>query len=315
MGTNGEIKNRFMALRIRTLVLTLVIIVTLAFYLCVNAIINEEIDLIDFAILSFVQIVTHCLYFPDGELYGSNNAKLVANRNSYNTKANLVNQKMQFAELKDYCKVDFDTRKRSYIETKCGYIGLTYDDYKFIEANYSLENIKKSHSLELNGKVYFLSRYKRKVLIAILFKELPVGYNNPETILSALDTDRSSRIIDKSRGYKIQAYIKKIFMAIVVGGVMAYIGYKAKDGFGLTDVVRMLTYLTSLLTTAILSYSSGEVCQKVYKNEFYVELALFLDNFFEWLFTNKEIDIQKISIEDILLRKKKKEETLTLETS
>ena len=171
MGTNGEIKNRFMALRIRTLVLTLVIIVTLAFYLCVNAIINEEIDLIDFAILSFVQIVTHCLYFPDGELYGSNNVKLVANRNSYNTKANLVNQKMQFAELKDYCKVDFDTRKRSYIETKCGYIGLTYDDYKFIEANYSLENIKTSHSLELNGKVYFLSRYKRKVLIAILFKE------------------------------------------------------------------------------------------------------------------------------------------------
>ena len=315
MNTNGEIKSRFMALRIRTLVLTLVIIVTLAFYLCVNAIINDTIDLIDFAILSFVQIVTHCLYFPDGELYGSKNEKLVNNRTSYNTKASLVNQKMQFAELKSYCKVDFDMRKRNYIETKCGYIGITYEDYELIKENYSLQDIKKSSSLELNGKMFYLSKYKRKVLIAILFKELPIGYNNPETILSALDTDRSARIIDKSRAYKIQAYIKKIFMAIVVGGVMAYIGYKAKDGFGLTDIVRMLTYLTSMLTTAILSYSSGEVCQRVYKNEFYVELALFLDNFFEWLFINREIDINKINIEDILARRKKENISTPIETS
>ena len=137
MNSNGEIKNRVFALRIRTITLTLVIIVTLGFYLCVNAIINEDIDVIDFAILSFVQIVAHCLYFPDGELYGSREKKLVSNREAYNNKASLVNQKMQFRELKEYCKVDFENRTRNYIETKCGYIGITYEDYEIIKNNYS----------------------------------------------------------------------------------------------------------------------------------------------------------------------------------
>lgn len=309
-----NIKPRVMALRLRTIVLTAVIIITLGFYLCVNAII-KSMDLIDFAILAFIQIVTHCLYFPDGEIYGSKNEKLVKNRTIYNEKATLVNSKMQFNELKEYTKVDFETRQRSYIETKCGYIGITYEDYEEIKNVYSLNDIKKADRLEFNGKVLFLSRYKRKVLIAILFKELPVGYNDPETILSALDTDRTHKITDKSRSYKIQAYIRKIFMAIVVGGVMAYIGYTTKDKFGLDDVVRMLMYLTSILTTAILSYSSGEVCQRVYKCEFYIELALFLDNFFEWLFRNEEIDIQNITLKEIMEMQKKKKESLSIETS
>ncbi len=309
-----NIKPRVMALRVRTLVLTAIIIVTLGFYLCVNAII-KTLDLIDFAILTFIQIVTHCLYFPDGEIYGSRNERLVKNRTIYNEKATLVNKKMQFNELKEYTKVDFETRQRSYIETKCGYIGITYEDYEVIKNNYSLNQIKSSEKLEFNGKVLFLSRYKRKVLITILFKELPVGYNDPETILSALDTDRTHKIIDKSRSYKIQAYIRKIFMAVVVGGVMAYIGYTTKDGFGIDDVVKMLMYLTSILTTAILSYSSGEVCQRVYKCEFYIELALFLDNFFEWLLRNEEIDIQNITLQEIIEIQKKKKNAISIETS
>lgn len=294
-----ELKSRFMALRLRTLVLTLILIVTLGFYLCVNAILKETIDTIDFAILSFVQITTHCLYFPDGELFGSKNQALVNNRASYNDKATLVNQKMQFNELKEYSKYDFEMRQRNYIETQCGFIGITYEGYLFIKNNYGEKELKSSDKIEIDGTVVFLSKHKKKLLHALLFKTIPVGYNNPETIMSALESDKSAKITDKSKGYKIQAYIKKVFMAIVVGGVMAYIGYQAKDGFGLTDVVRMLMYLSSMTTTAIMSYSSGEICQKQYKNEFYIELALFLDNFFEWLLTEKNINIHTITLEEI----------------
>lgn len=299
MNETKELKSRFLALRLRTLVLTLILIITLGFYLCVNAILKETIDAIDFAILTFVQITTHCLYFPDGELYGSKNQTLVSNRTSYNEKATLVNQKMQFNELKEYSKYDFELRQRNYIETQCGYIGITYDGYLFIKNNYSEKDLKTTDKIEIDGSIIFLSKHKRKLLHGLLFNSIPVGYNNPETIMSALESDKSAKIIDKSRGYKIQAYIRKVFMAIVVGGVMAYIGYQAKDGFGLTDVVRMLMYLSSMTTTAIMSYSSGEVCQKQYKNEFYIELALFLDNFFEWLLIEKSINIHTITLDEI----------------
>lgn len=292
------VKQRVMALRIRTIILTLVIVITLGFYLCVNAIFKDTISIIDFAILTFVQIVTHCLYFPDGEVYGSRNIILVGNRKSYNEKATLVNKKMQFGNLKEYSFVDFDRRKRNYIETKCGYIGIVYTDYLYLKDNCSINDLKMDH-IDIQGKMLYLSKYKRRVLKHILFGNIPIGYNNAETILSALDTDSSARITDKSIGYKIQAYIKKIFMAFVVGGFMAYIGYTVKDGFGITDVVRMLMYLSNILTTAILSYSAGEICQKQYKNEYYVELGLYLDNFFEWLFVDKNIDIEKITIEEI----------------
>lgn len=296
-------KQRAMALRVRTLVLTSVIIITLGFYLCVNAVLKDTVDVIDFAILTFVQIVSHCLYFPDGEIYGSRNPILVGNRKSYNEKATLVNQKMQFNSLKQYSQVDFDNRKLNYIETKLGYIGLTYDDYLYLKEHCSFNDLKQDH-IEIEGKMIYLSKHKRKILKHVLFENIPIGYNNPETILSALDTDSSARITDKSRSFKIMAYVRKIFMALVVGGFMAYIGYTVKDRFSITDVVRMLMYLTNILTTAILSYSSGEVCQKQYKNEYYVELALFLDNFFEWLFVEKNININTITLEDI---KKQKE--------
>lgn len=307
-------KQRAMALRVRTIVLTLVIIITLGFYLCVNAILRETISTIDFAILTFVQIVTHCLYFPDGEIYGSRNPILVGNRKSYNEKATLVNQKMQFNNLKKYSQVDFDNRKINYIETKLGYIGLTYDDYLYLKDHCSFNDLKKD-SVEIEGKMLFLSKHKRRILKHILFTNIPIGYNNPETILSALDTDSSARITDKSRSFKIMAYVRKIFMAFVVGGFMAYIGYTVKDSFSITDVVRMLMYLTNILTTAILSYSSGEVCQKQYKNEYYVELALFLANFFEWLFVEKNINIENITLDEVKKIRDKEKETIQNEKS
>lgn len=296
--TGTAVKARVHALRLRTLTLTLIIVITLGFYLCVDAILKESINFIDFAILAFVQITTHCLYFPDGEIFGGTNVILVNNRQNYNDKATLVNSKMQFSELKEYTRYDFEQRQLNYIETECGYIGITYDDYLELKHTISYNDLK-APQIELNGKVIFLSKAKRKALKRILFSSIPIGYNKPETIMSALENDKSYKITDKSRSYKIQAYIRKVFMAVIVGGVLAYIGYTAKDGFGLNDVVRMLMYLSSILTTAIMSYSSGEVCQRVYKNEFYIELGLFLDNFFEWLLIEKGININTITPEEI----------------
>lgn len=288
-----EIKSRAMAIRLRTLSLTLVILVTLVFYLLVSVYEKSMIDWIDFVILCIVQILMHCLYFPDGELYGQTNARFINNRNAYNEKATLINKKRQMKHLREFAKVDYLQRQQNYIETQCGFVGISMTEYEFIKANYSEKQIKTLDKIEIDGRLYFLSKHKRKILNRVLFKALPVGYNNPETIMSAIENDGSSKITDKSKSYKIGAYVKKVFTAIVIGGIMAYIGYKAKDGFGIDDVVRMLMYLSSMLSTAILSYSSGEVCQRVYKCQFYLELSLFIDNFFEWLALEKKIDIEK----------------------
>ena len=53
-------------------------------------------------------------------------------------------------------------------------------------------------------------------------------------------------------------------------------------GFGWGDVARLITYVGSLLITAIMSFTSGEKIQKVYKTEFYIELSQFIERFYEW---------------------------------
>ena len=64
------IKDRANTIRLRTWTLTLAIVVTLVFYFLVTVSTKQEINPIDFIFLCLVQIVTHCLYFPDGDLYG-----------------------------------------------------------------------------------------------------------------------------------------------------------------------------------------------------------------------------------------------------
>jgi hypothetical protein len=41
-------------------------------------------------------------------------------------------------------------------------------------------------------------------------------------------------------------------------------------------------YLTAFFSTAVLGFSSGENCSKIYKSRFYVDLVNFIDGFNEW---------------------------------
>ena len=139
---------------------------------------------------------------------------------------------------------------------------------------------------------FFLSRYKRKVLKQLLFKELPVGYNYPETILSAKETTSSESIKDESKRFKYVSYASKIATALLIGFVCAYIGFEARKGFTLADACKLALYLTSMVATAVFSYSSGEKSMKVLKADFYIALCNFIERFFVWLLEDKKINIQ-----------------------
>jgi hypothetical protein len=100
--------------------------------------------------------------------------------------------------------------------------------------------------------------------------------------MSAIENNGNSAIKDGSIAYKAQSYVKKIIMAIVVGGFFAYVGYTLRDGFGLVQIVQICMYLTTLFTTAVMAFTSGETCSRVHKSHFYLDLANFIDAFEEW---------------------------------
>ena len=135
---------------------------------------------------------------------------------------------------------------------------------------------------EEKGRLIFFSKHKRKILYNLIFKPIPVEKNYPETIMSAVENNGNKAIRDGSISYKTHSYTRKILMAVVVGGIFSYIGYTLRDGFGFTQVVQICMYITTLFTTAVMAFTSGEICSKVHKSHFYLDLANFLDSFNEW---------------------------------
>lgn len=281
-------------IRVRTITLTLLVVVVLIFYLLVQASFKDAVSWIDFIILTAITIIIHFTYYPDGELRGQQDERYITNCIAYNDKAELINTKRQIFNLTEYCKVDFDNRKKAYVETHCGYLEITPEILKFIRGNYSIKDIKKSEYIYLDEeqtKKYFLSKYKTRTIIKLLFKELPIGYNYPETILSAKETDGSKSIQDGSVKFKWVTNTTKIITALLLGLILAYIGFSTKDSFGLDDGCRLAMYLTSMVATAVFSYSSGEKSMKIFKCNFYIALSNFIERFFEWLLETKNIDI------------------------
>lgn len=286
--------NKGLVIRIRTITLTLLVIAVLALYLLVQTYFRDEISWIDFIILTAVTIIIHFVYFPDGELNGQRDVRYITNNQAYNDKAELINSKRQIFNLNEYCKVDFDIRKKSYVETHCGYLEITPEILEYFRDNYSYKDLKKNEYLFTSAKQdkkYFLSKYKRKQLIKLLFKELPIGYNFPDTILSAKETDSSKAIVDESKRFKYITNTTKIITAIIIGLVLAYIGLSKKDEFTIADLAKMLMYLTSIVSTAVFSYSAGEKSMKIFKCDFYIALCNFIERFFVWLLEDKKIDI------------------------
>ena len=282
-------KQRIETIRLRTWTLTLAILISLALYILVNVTTRQSLNIVDFVLLCTMQIIVHSLYFPDGDLFGQKDTAFISNKTAYNNKASEVNEKKEISNLRKYCDHEFEERKERYIQTQCGLIGITIEELNILKEKTEKE-IKKLDKFEakeiINGKersrLIFFSKKKRKILYDLIFKPIPVEKNHPETIMSAVENNGNKAIRDGSISYKTRSYIRKILTAVIVGGIFGYIGYALRDGFGFAQVVQISMYITTLFTTAVMAFTSGETCSKVHKSHFYLDLANFIDGFNEW---------------------------------
>lgn len=279
-----EARQRVLVVRARTWTLTIAILVSLALYIAVNVTTRQSISWIDFFLLSVMQILVHGMYFPDGDLFGQKDGAYISNKQAYNSKASEINEKGQIENLREYCDFEFEQRRHHYLLNQCALIGITADELEVIKGKYTEAEIKKLKKFENEKTSHCVpfSKHKRKMLYNLIFKPLPVQKNHPETIMSAVESDGRMAVHDTSVGYKVQSYLKKIFSAVVIGGVFAYIGYTLRDGFGFAQIVQICMYLTTMFSTAVTAFTSGETCSKVYKSRFYLELSNFIDGFNEW---------------------------------
>lgn len=282
-------KNRVGTIRLRTWTLTLAILISLAIYILVNVTTRQSINWVDFALLCTMQIIVHSLYFPDGDLFGQKDKAFISNKNAYNQKASDINENKEIANLRKYCDFEYEERKERYILNQCSIIGITLEELEVLKQKPEKEilKIEKFETKEIvdgeeKGRLIFFSKHKRKILYNLIFKPIPVEKNNPETIMSAVENNGNKAIRDNSISYKAHSYIRKIFTAVIIGGFFAYIGYTLRDGFGFAQVVQICMYITTLFTTAVMAFTSGETCSKVHKSHFYLDLANFIDGFNEW---------------------------------
>lgn len=283
-----EIK-KYAVIRVQTLVATLSIILSLIFYFLVKVGKAEQFDWIEFAMICVVQITIYYIYFPDGDLSGQKNPTFIANKDNYNDKANKINENGLIGKLRDYCKYEFEQRKERYITNILGYIGITKEEFEELKQK-DEKFIKNIQSYEFKigekSKLVFFSKEKRKQLYNVLFKKIPVEPNFVETIMSATENNGTKAVKDGSGKYKKFSFYKKIFQAVVIGGILSYITYTTKDGIGLAEIASIFTYLATIGCNAVLAFNAGEKCSKVYKNQFYVNLTNFIDEFNEWNLTN-----------------------------
>lgn len=272
---------RIAVVRKRTWLITLIILITLVLYFLVVVGWGDEFNLIDFVFTCFVSLTIYYTYFPDGELFGSTNTTFITNREAYNAKATSINNRRIVGKLRDYCIIEYKERCNRYILNEVGRLGLEIEQYETLK-KLDKKEFWALEQLEYNGRLIMLSRAKKRALSKLLWKTLPVEPNHPETVMSAISNDGNKAIHDSSKTYKTKEYALKAVKSILIGGFLAYIGYTVKDGITLGDIVKIFVYITNMITTAVMSYSAGETCTKVYKNKFYVDLALFIDGFDEW---------------------------------
>ena len=140
-------KSRMATIRIRTWTLTLAIVVSLIFYLLVNVTTKQAINWIDFLLLCTVQIIVHSLYFPDGDLFGQKDTAFISNKSAYNEKATDINQNKEIAQLRKYCKFEYEERKKRYILNVLGEIGITEEEYEQLKQKTEKE-IKELETFE-----------------------------------------------------------------------------------------------------------------------------------------------------------------------
>ena len=292
----GNVGQRMSSIRLRAIVLTVGIILGLILYIFVNLITKQAMSWIDFCLLVVLQYLVYVTYFPEGENFGERDEKYIKSKDAYNDKATAVNEEHKINKLREFCKVDYQRRLQTYIETECGALDITLEELEQLKKldekqikSLKQYNFKEPTKDNPDGeKIIIFSRHKRKRIYNLIFKPLPVEENHPETILSAVENNGYRAIKNGAKSFKRRSYILKIILVIVSAVILAYIGYQARDGVGLEEIFRMFMYLFTIVANATTAYTTGETCTKVYKKRFYIDLVNFIDEFREWELTEKK---------------------------
>lgn len=274
--------NKITYVRVRAWAVIVVLLIAIVFYFLVTITFNKEINLIHLIFMATISIVIHFAFFPEGENYAKTLTPFADNKLAYNNKALEVNEKKAVKELREYCEIEYQERKNRYIDIECGAIGIDrteLDHFKTL----SPKEISKLSQYELNGKFIYFTKQTRKRLYKLIYGGIPVERNDANSILSACETDYVKAIKDGTKTYKTITHGGKILWATLVSLFFAFIGYTFKDGITLETIAMVCFYIVTMIVTAIFSYGSGEKGITVYKNKYYIELALYLDSFFEWL--------------------------------
>lgn len=279
-----NIKDKTSSLRLRTIILTSALIIGIIFYSLFQWIINDSLDITGLIIAGTLQLLTHFSYFEDGKIYGQRDNVFELNKKAYNDKANKVNDEKQFAKLKIYSRIEYEERKSRYLNAKFSLIGISNEDFELLKQK-SEKEIKKLKKFENNGKIIFFTKKRRKALYNLIFKPLPIEPNEPEYIMSAVSFEKSRAIKDKSSNFEKIIHTKTILKVTILAVFIAYVGITLKN-FSWVNIIDMFFYIIVVITTAIFSFSYGEKYTKIYKCNFYNELTMFLDGFFEYLENN-----------------------------
>ena len=284
-----SVKARVKIIRLRTWTLTLTITALLILYIFVTLAINSKIEWIDFAITAGIQISAHFAYFADGERYGETDEFYISARKSYNDNAARIMAESTVEELREYCEVDYEQRKKDYIAEVCGAIGISVSELEEI-SKLPEKEIRKIKTFESKSRIVYFDRKKRKALAKLIFGKNPVEKNQPSTILSAVDRNYADSIKDMAPLYRKASHGVRLFKSVAIGGLLAYIGYSARDGLTFEAVVKSCVFIGSMITTAVSSYISGEKASRIHRKKFYLELSLFIDAFFSWVGLKKPIE-------------------------
>lgn len=300
---NNRVKVHNVIFRVPTLIFTVLMVMTLGIYFLVSVSMGSNLDVPNFLLLGTMEVVTYYLYFPDGQLKGQNDVRFVNNKQIYNAKASKVNAKRQIKNLQEYCIVEYKDRIKEYIETELGYCDLDWNDYLYMKENLRPSDLIIKSEITINGRSIYLDKTKHKRLTNLLFRDLPVRANNSRTILSAVESNSIAAIRDKSKKDKTLTQIRMVFKVLSIALFSGYMLITNKDGISLTTIAMFLMDLFAIVTIAVTSYVQGENNQKIHKANFYMDLSIFIDNFYEWLLYAKNINIDTYTPESYISKK------------
>ena len=285
--------NKLGGIRARTWLVLAVLVVAIIFYFLITITFNNEINYIHLIFMGVIGISVHFSMYPEGENFGKRQEIFVSNKKCYNARAFAVNEQRLVKELREYCDHEYEERKKRYIDNQCGMIGIDSSEFEYFKT-LSKKEIKKLNSIEIKGKLIWLTSKNKKRLCNLLFRSLPIERNNANSILSACEIDETKAVKDKAKTYTAFSHITKIISSTIIAIFFAYIGYTFKDGIVIETIAMIIFYLTAIIITAIFSFSSGETEITVYKNKYYIDLSIYLDCVAEWLkeTKNKELELK-----------------------